>query len=188
LCDIPVILVTVLGDRDMGVAPGAAEHLNKPVDPQELRRVLSRLQRLDGNTDVLIVDDDPVTRDVLRRSLSREGWIVREATNGAEGLEQLAKARPAVILLDLMMPEMNGFEMLWMLRQNSNWRDVPVVIITSKDLSREELDWLRGHALEIFQKGAYARSELVTALRGMVEAARSTAARAGNRLRRQQDE
>jgi len=179
LCDIPVILVTVLGDRDMGVALGAAEHLTKPVDPQELRRVLSRLQRLDGNTDVLIVDDDPDTRDVLRRSLSREGWIVREATNGAEGLEQLAKARPAVILLDLMMPEMNGFEMLRMLRQNSNWRDVPVVIITSKDLSREELDWLRGHALEVFQKGAYARSELVTALRGMVEAARSTAARAG---------
>jgi signal transduction histidine kinase/CheY-like chemotaxis protein len=172
LCNIPVILVTVLGDRDMGVALGAAEHLTKPVDPQAITRVLSRVRRVDGATDVLVVDDDEATREVLRRVLAREGWTVRQASNGAEGLEELTRSPPAVILLDLMMPRMNGFEMLRMLRQDQARCDIPVVILTSKDLTREELDFLRGNALDVFQKGAYGRAELVAALRGMVEASR----------------
>jgi DNA-binding response OmpR family regulator len=172
LADIPVILVTVLGDRDMGLALGAADHLTKPIAPQELIRVLTRVRRPDGATDVLIVDDDEGTRDMLRRTLIREGWTVREAGNGADGLTELAAAKPAVVLLDLMMPEMNGFEMLRAMRENEAWHDVPVVIVTSKDLSRDELEWLRGNTMEVFQKGAYGRAELVTALRDMVEAAR----------------
>jgi CheY-like chemotaxis protein len=134
--------------------------------------VLSRVRRVDGATDVLIVDDDEATREVLRRVLAREGWRVREATNGAEGLEELTRSPPAVILLDLIMPRMNGFEMLRALRQDQARCDIPVVILTSKDLSREELDFLRGNALDVFQKGAYGRAELVAALRGMVEASR----------------
>ena len=172
LAEIPVILVTVLGDRDMGLALGAAEHLTKPIAPQDLIRVLSRVGRFDGATDVLIVDDDEGTRDVLRRTLSREGWSVREATDGADGLAQLAAAKPGVVLLDLMMPQMDGFEMLRAMRQNREWHDVPVVIVTSKDLGRDELEWLRGNSMEIFQKGAYGLVDLVTALRGMIDAAR----------------
>ncbi len=133
----------MLGDRDMGLALGAADHLTKPIMPQDLFRVLSRVQRSDEATDVLIVDDDEGTRDVLHRTLTREGWSVREAENGAEGLEQLAVSKPAVILLDLMMPQMNGFEMLRTMRENPDWHDVPVVIVTSKDLGRDELEWLR---------------------------------------------
>jgi DNA-binding response OmpR family regulator len=172
LCDIPVILVTVLGDRDMGLALGAAEHLTKPIDSKELLRLLHRVLRSASASDVLIVDDDRATRDVLRRTLVKEGWTVREAANGAEGLAQLAKAKPAVMLLDLMMPEMDGFEVLRAVCQDAAWRGIPVVIITSKDLSREELEWLRGHAMDVFQKGAYSRAELIAAVRAMVEAAR----------------
>jgi signal transduction histidine kinase/CheY-like chemotaxis protein len=180
LCRIPVILVTVLGDRDMGLALGAAEHMTKPIDPQELLRVLARVHRGEDEPDVLIVDDDIGTREVLRRVLRREGWAVREAVNGAEGLRELSAARPAVILLDLMMPEMNGFEMLRALRADPGWRDIPVVIITSKDLTRDELEWLRSNAMDVFQKGAYGRAELIEALRGMVEAARSSDPRCGS--------
>jgi CheY-like chemotaxis protein len=97
---------------------------------------------------------------------------VREATNGAQGLEELGRSAPGVVLLDLMMPEMSGFEMLRALRADPLRRDIPVVIITSKDLSREELEWLRGNALEVFQKGAYGRAELVSVLRSMVESSR----------------
>jgi CheY-like chemotaxis protein len=172
LCEIPVILVTVLGDRDMGLALGAAEHLTKPIDAKELLRLLARVQRSASGPDVLIVDDDRATRDMLRRTLVKEGWKVREAANGAEGLEQLAKAVPAVMLLDLMMPGMDGFEVLRAIRQDAAWRDIPVVIVTSKDLSRDELEWLRGHAMDVFQKGAYGRAELIAAVRAMVEAAR----------------
>jgi signal transduction histidine kinase/CheY-like chemotaxis protein/BMFP domain-containing protein YqiC len=172
LADIPVILVTMLGDRDMGLALGAAEHLTKPIVPHELIRVLARVRRPDGAADVLIVDDDEGTRDVLRRTLAREGWTIREAENGAEGLARLAAAKPAVVLLDLIMPQMNGFEMLRAMRENEAWHDVPVVIVTSKDLGRDELEWLRANTIEVLQKGVYGRAELIAALRGMVEAAR----------------
>ena len=172
LCDIPVILVTMLGDRDMGFALGAAEHLSKPINPKELLRLLARVQRSETAPDVLIVDDDQATRDMLRRMLVKEGWTVREAASGTEGLRQLARAVPAVMLLDLMMPEVDGFEVLRAVRQTAAWRDIPVVIVTSKDLSRDELEWLRGHAMDVFQKGAYSRAELIAAVRAMLEAAR----------------
>jgi CheY-like chemotaxis protein len=171
-CDIPVILATVLGDREMGLALGATEHLTKPIDGEALIRVLHRIAGSRGATDVLVVDDDRPTREVLRRALIREGWTVREAENGAAGLDELARSRPAVILLDLMMPRMDGFEMLATLRRSGATRDLPVIIITSKDLTRQEREWLSGNALQVFQKGAYERAQLIETLRQMVEAAR----------------
>ncbi|MFC7400022.1 response regulator [Chelatococcus sp. GCM10030263] len=178
LSAIPVILVTVLGDQDMGIALGAAEHLTKPIDPAELLQVLDRVRRSGDRPDVLVVDDDETTRDMLRRTLSREGWTVREAVNGAEGLAEAAAARPSVMVLDLMMPEIDGFEVLTKLRQDQKLRDIPVVVVTAKELTSQERDWLRSNALEIFQKGAYGRSELIESLRGMIEMARATAAQA----------
>jgi signal transduction histidine kinase/DNA-binding response OmpR family regulator len=172
LADIPVVLVTVLGDRDMALALGATEHLTKPIVQNELIRVLARLRGADDTTDVLVVDDDEGTRDMLRRMLVREGWTVRQAANGTEGLAQLVLAKPTVVLLDLLMPEMNGFEMLRTMRASETWRDVPVIVITSKDLSRDELEWLRGNTMDVLQKGGYGRGELVQALHDMIEAAR----------------
>jgi signal transduction histidine kinase/DNA-binding response OmpR family regulator len=183
LQEIPVILVTLLGDREMGIALGAAEHLTKPIDPAELFPLLARICEAGESADVLIVDDDQGTREVLGRVLSKAGWTVREATNATEGLHELARQKPAVLILDLMMPGMNGFEMLRTIRQEVNWHDVPVVIITSKDLTREERDWLRGNAMEVFQKGDYGRSELIETVRGMIDASqrRATKAKAGKR-------
>ena len=179
LCNIPVVLATVLGDREMGLALGAAEYLTKPIDGAELKRVLSRIAGTGGATDVLVVDDDPATREMLKRVLTREGWSVRQAENGAAGLDEVARSRPAVVLLDLMMPQMDGFEMLTALRRNEATRDLPVVIVTSKDLTREERDWFAGKALTVFQKGAYERAKLVETLRKMVEATRRSAEAAG---------
>jgi DNA-binding response OmpR family regulator len=156
----------------MALALGAAEHLTKPIAQNDLVRVLERLRGNEEATDVLVVDDDQGTRDMLRRALVREGWTVRQAGNGAEGLAELAVAKPTVVLLDLLMPGMDGFEMLKTMRTNAAWHDVPVVIITSKDLGRDELDWLRQNTMDVLQKGGYGRGELVTALRGMIEAAR----------------
>ncbi len=179
LCRIPVVLATVLGDREMGLALGAAEHLTKPIDGAELKRLLTRIANTSDATDVLVVDDDPATREMLKRVLTREGWSVRQAENGAAGLDEVARSRPAVVLLDLMMPQMDGFEMLTALRQNEATRDLPVVIVTSKDLTREERDWFAGKALTVFQKGAYERAKLVETLRKMVEATRRSVEAAG---------
>jgi CheY-like chemotaxis protein len=172
LRDIPVVLVTILGDREMGYALGAADYLTKPVDTGALARVLER-HRSGDRPEVLVVDDDPVARDVLRRTLVRGGWAVAEAGDGREALAQLARAAPAVLLLDLMMPGMDGFEVLEAMRREPGWRDVAVVIVTAKDLGREELEWLRSRAERVFQKGAYERAELV----GVVE--RAVARRVG---------
>jgi CheY-like chemotaxis protein len=179
LRDIPVVLVTVLGDREMGYALGAADYLTKPVDPDVLARVLARCRDRAGGgvTEILVVDDDAATRAMLRRNLAKAGWTVTEAADGREALARLARSRPAAVLLDLMMPGVDGFEVLEAMRREEAWREIPVVIVTAKDLTREEADRLRANAECVFQKGAYNRAELVDLVRGIV----ARAARGGSR-------
>src|SRR3546814_9320986 len=117
----------------MGLALGAADYLTKPVDTRQLLKTLRRVRVGNDGTDVLVVDDDRATRDVLRRTLAREGWRVREAGDGEQGLEQLERARPALVLLDLMMPGMDGFGLLRAMRCREDWRAITVVSIPAKD-------------------------------------------------------
>jgi CheY-like chemotaxis protein len=169
LCRIPVVLVTILGDREMAYALGAAEFVTKPVDPARLADALARVtSAARGEGEVLVVDDDAATREVLRRMLARQGWRVTEAADGRECLERLGRAAPAAILLDLMMPGMDGFETLEAIRRRAEWRAIPVVVVTAKDLTRDETEWLTRHAEAVFQKGAYERGELIDEVERMV--------------------
>jgi CheY-like chemotaxis protein len=168
LRSIPVVLVTVLGDREMGYALGAADYLTKPIDPDALLDVLDRFHASDCDISVLVVDDDPTTREMLRRILTKRGWSVTEAADGADAISALGTMRPAVVILDLMMPGMDGFEVLDAMGREETWRDIPVVVITAKDLSSEEITWLNQHAERVFQKGAYERSELVRCIHDMI--------------------
>ena len=152
---IPVVLVTIMDDRDMGFALGAADFVTKPFDRELLLQAVNRHRRGDGSAQVLVVDDDPRSRDMLRRTLQKEGWTVAEAVNGREALGQLERSRPALVLLDLMMPEMDGFEVLERMRREDAWRDIPVIIVTAKDLTREEVDRLNGQVVKVLQKGTY---------------------------------
>ncbi len=163
LCEIPVILVTIVPDRDMGLAFGAVEHLTKPISAEQLVSTLNRIAR-NNPRDVLIVDDDASTRTLFRRILVREGWRVHEASDGQRALTQLQTRRPTLMLLDIMMPEQDGFDVLRALRGQSDLADLPVIVITSKDLSRQELDWLKAHASDVIRKGADGRAELIAAL------------------------
>jgi signal transduction histidine kinase/CheY-like chemotaxis protein len=167
LREIPVILLTILRDQDLGYALGAADFLTKPIDTDALVRLLRRYCEA-GRAQILVVDDDPATRDLLRRTLARAGWSIGEAANGAECLEALQRMRPSVVLLDLMMPGMDGFEVLEAMRREKAWRDIPVIVITAKDLTLEEAAWLRGCAEKVVQKGAYDRIELVRVIAGMI--------------------
>jgi CheY-like chemotaxis protein len=169
LCAIPVVLVTILGDREMAYALGAAEFVTKPVDHARLADVLARVaSAARGEGEVLVVDDDATTREVLRRMLTRQGWRVTEAADGRECLERLGRAAPAAILLDLMMPGMDGFETLDAIRGRAEWRAIPVVVVTAKDLTRGEAEWLTRHAEAVFQKGAYDRRELIDEVERMM--------------------
>ena len=164
ICDIPVILATVVADREMGLAFGAADHLIKPVDPQQLIDTLNAVAGEERH-DVLVVDDDPATRDLFRRVLIREGWRVREAADGQRGLEQLEAARPTIMVLDLLMPNMDGFALLTAIKNRHDLADLPVVVVTSKDLTREELEWLGARANEVIRKGTRGRTDLIAALK-----------------------
>ncbi len=174
LCETPVILVSVVTDRDMGLAFGAVDHLVKPIDPTQL---LDRIGRLVGNRhrEVLIVDDDPATRALFRRLLVREGWAVREAADGARALALIEEHTPGLVILDLMMPNIDGFEVLRRLREVDRNAGIPVIVATSKDLTRREIDWLQAHAKDVVQKGADGRADLLAAIRRHVGKAPATA-------------
>lgn len=150
LCDIPVIMVTVAPDRGIGLSLGAAEVMTKPVDRAELIALLRSSLSRDGP--ILLVEDDPATRDTVRNTIEKMGLKVAEATNGRSALSWLAEnPTPALILLDLMMPEMDGFEFLDTFNSRVDWRHVPVVIITAKQLTAAERGLLSVRT--VIQKG-----------------------------------
>ena len=165
LADIPVVMLTIMNETEMGYMLGAAEYLSKPIDRDRLANIMSKHRKDVGASQVLIVEDDPTTRDVLGRSLVKQGWDVAEAANGRQALERIQHHEPALILLDLMMPEMNGFEFLSELRQNDRWANLPVVVLTSKDLTNEERAMLTGNVERIVQKGSYTREALLREVR-----------------------
>ena len=163
--DIPVVMLTIVDDRNLGYALGAAEYLTKPIDRDRLVAVLERHRR---DRPVLVVDDDAGARALLRRMLEPEGYTVVEAENGRTALERAREALPSVVLLDLMMPEMNGFEFVTEFRRHAAWRSVPIVVITAKDLTPQDRARLNGWVQKILDKGAHARDELLAEVREMV--------------------
>lgn len=170
LVDIPVIMLTIVDDKTMGYALDASDYLAKPINWERLSAVLKKYCCDHPPCSVLIVEDDPETREILRRMLTKAGWEVLEAVNGREALERLATRQPELILLDLMMPEMDGFAFIAALRQHENWRSLPVVVVTAKDLTAVERLRLNGHVERILQKGAYNRQELLYEVRNLVAA------------------
>jgi GAF domain-containing protein/DNA-binding response OmpR family regulator len=167
LADIPVVMLTIVDDRNLGYALGAAEYLTKPIDRERLLRVLKKYRR---DLPVLVVDDDPALRELLRRTLEGKGFVVAEAANGREALERLGETTPGVILLDLMMPEMDGFEFLEEMRRDEAGRRITVIVITAKDLSAEDRQRLNGRVERVLQKGAYTREALLAEVREHVSA------------------
>jgi PAS domain S-box-containing protein len=166
--EIPVVMVTIADDQNLGYALGAADYLTKPVDQQRLLNVMEKHCAAVGPRRVLVVEDDPPTRNLFKRLLEKDGWAVAEAENGRVALEQLAGARPCLILLDLMMPEMDGFEFLEELRRQEAWRYIPVVVVTSKDLTDADRQRLSGQVEKVLQKGAYRAEDLLAVVRQML--------------------
>jgi CheY-like chemotaxis protein len=159
--DIPVVMLTVVDDKNLGFALGATDYLIKPIEWERLIAVLDKIQRHRANGRVLVVEDEPESREMLRRAAERQGWQVTEAENGRVGLARLDEQVPDVILLDLMMPEMDGFTFMEELRRRPDTRQVPVIVVTAKDLTEAERRRLNGHVIQIVQKGGYSTRELV---------------------------
>ena len=170
LASIPVIMLTILDDKNMGYALGAADYLTKPVERERLLAVLRRYRPQQNARPVLVVEDDATTREMLQHLLLQEGWPVRAAENGRAALECLSESLPQLILLDLLMPEMDGFEFVEQLRSRPEWRALPVVVVTAKDLTLAERMRLNGGVERVLQKGAYTREALLAEVRDLVRA------------------
>ena len=159
---IPVVMVTFTSERALASSLGAADYVIKPVDWERLRLVMERFREAEG--DVLVVDDEADTRHRTRHVLEKHGWMVVEASNGAEALERVKHAIPRVILLDLNMPVMDGFDCLQALRQLPGCERVPVIVLTALDLTTEDRRRLRG-ANQVLSKGDVSLHDLAEKLR-----------------------
>ena len=168
LAGIPVVMLTIIDDKNMGFSLGAAEYLTKPVDRERLIRVIRRFSRDGQGGRALIVDDDVAARDRMRELLRGESWEVTEAVNGVEGLEALGRGMPDLILLDLMMPEMNGFEFLAALHAREGGQQVPVVVVTAHDLTPAEREHLSIHVARVFDKDHLDSAVLVGELKRLL--------------------
>jgi signal transduction histidine kinase/DNA-binding response OmpR family regulator len=151
--DIPVVMLTIVDDRRRGFKLGASEYLTKPIDWQRLGVILQKYVERGCTAPVLVVDDDPDNRALTRGYLTRAGWNVIEAENGLVALERFRENRPSLILLDLMMPVMDGFQFLEELNRSGQRDGVPVVVLTAKDLTEEDRARLNGGVARILQKG-----------------------------------
>jgi len=174
VADIPVILLTIVDSQDRGYTLGAIDYLTKPFNYKQLANLLDRYcvsqkpVQEGSSSRVLIVEDEPVMREMLHRLLQKEGWQTLEAENGREGLEKLAQTPPDLILLDLMMPEMDGFQFILELRRQTQFSHIPVVVITAMNLTETDRAFLNTSVEQTLQKGAYTRDELLYQVRDLV--------------------
>ena len=168
LHDIPVVMVTMVDDKTKGYSLGATDYLTKPVNRDQLLKILGRYHCADDVCAVLVVEDDEKTRELLARTLEKEDWDVMQAGNGREALEQMSQIKPDLILLDLMMPVMDGFDFLLAMRGNPAWKDIPVIVVTAKDLTADDRRILSGKVEQVLEKGAYTQQQLLAMVHSVV--------------------
>ncbi|MDM8558725.1 response regulator [Candidatus Parabeggiatoa sp. HSG14] len=173
LSDIPVIMMSVEDEQLKGYALGATDYLIKPVHHEQLVDILGRYNIGDESQGlVMVVEDDLVISEVMAEMIKKSGWRVFKAENGKVALEHLDNKKPALILLDLMMPVMNGFEFLSQLRANEKWQSIPVVVLTSTHLSPEEQARLYNDVDTIYQKETYNRDDLLLHIHKLIAASK----------------
>lgn len=154
LKSIPVIMCTIVDEKKLGFAMGANDYLVKPITRDQLITVLNKFNHK-KSCHLLIVEDDDATREIIARTAGTLGWSVTEAVDGKQGLESIKKKRPDLIILDLMMPELDGFGVIEALQLEPAWKNIPVIVATAKNLTAEDHRRLNGYVDEILEKGKY---------------------------------
>jgi CheY-like chemotaxis protein len=162
-------MVTILDQQRRGVALGAAGYLTKPIDREQLHRLVERFRAQAQPTRVLLVEDDSFQRERMHAWLESQRWVVQEAANGREALDRLQQSKPDLILLDLMMPEMDGFQVVATLQKEVGWRDIPVIVITALDLDAKDRDRLNSGVQSVLVKETFQPADLVERIRRLAQ-------------------
>ncbi|WP_239613608.1 response regulator [Cohnella mopanensis] len=165
LADIPVVIMSMTSDKQLGYSLGASEFLTKPLQQERLIAVMDKYISNQKDHSVLVIEDDATTSDLMTRLLHKEGYSVRQAPNGRLALDSMAKEAPSLILLDLMMPEMDGFQFVEALRKQEVWSSIPIVVVTAKSITTDDRLKLNGYVKSVIQKGSFDHKSLLTEIR-----------------------
>ncbi len=171
LSRIPVVMCTIVDDRQRGYTLGASDYLVKPIQRLQLKETLSRYC-LEPPCHLLVLEDDDAARELVVRTARRLGWHVMEAENGQVGLARLGEQLADLILLDLMMPEMDGFDFVGKLQQHEDWKNIPVVVVTAMELTEAEHARLNGYVQVILEKGQHSSEELLDQISAQLQKTR----------------
>ena len=169
LVHIPVIMLTMVDEKKTAFSLGATAYLTKPIDWDDLATTINRCVRKAGQKSILVIDDDADARKLARLVLENEGYSIIEAENGYLGLLRLAERKPSAILLDLLMPNMNGHEFLNEMEINEQWADIPIIALTAMELDENERQSLESRVSVIIQKGAYSIDQVLSAVRELLK-------------------
>jgi CheY-like chemotaxis protein len=169
--ELPLIVVTSIDDQSKGLALGADAYARKPIHRAWLLETLNRLVADHQPPRLLVIDDDEISRYLVRARLVGAPFTIQEAAGGAEGLREARAQRPRAIVLDLIMPDMTGFEVMARLKEDPATTEIPVIVLTSKTLSDDERRLLAPHALRILSKDALAGEDRSGGLRDALAAA-----------------
>ena len=168
LADIPVVMLTIVDDKNLGYGLGATDYMIKPVDRERLAEILMKFRDMPPPRFALVIDDEEPAREMLARILGKEGWNVIQAEDGLAAMERMEKRRPDLILLDLMMPKMNGFEFVAELHKHDEWQSIPVVVITARDVTIEDRVRLDGYVEKVLLKRALSEDALLDEIRDLI--------------------
>ena len=168
LADIPVVMATIVDEQRHGMTLGAVGYLTKPIDRDRLIDLMRKFRAPAGPTRVLVVDDDATQRERIRSWLEPQQWLLVEADNGRVALDRLREGVPDVILLDLMMPEMDGFQLVAELQKHPTWRSIPVIVVTARDLTVEDRARLNSGIETVLQKESFSPANLIERVRQAV--------------------
>jgi CheY-like chemotaxis protein len=173
LRDTPVILVTLTDDKQMGYTLGATDYMTKPVDFDRLVDVLHRqgVKPAADDGHILIVEDDAALMELEKRTLEKAGYRVVEATDGESAIARVSESIPRLIVLDLMLPGIAGFEVIERLRERPEWSNIPVIVVTARDLSAADRGRLVGQVQSVIEKGRYRLEDLAAKVRESVKGA-----------------
>jgi DNA-binding response OmpR family regulator len=169
---VPVVIVSIMDERGKGFALGAADYLVKPVSREELVNAVQRVNLRRPTSEavtILAIDDDPMALELVDAILSPEGFQILKAYGGEEGVAIARRETPALIILDLLMPEVDGFMVVERLRADPMTATIPIVILTSKHLTPEEKASLNGEIACLARKGEFSRAAFVEQVRGLLE-------------------
>ena len=165
--DIPVIVISMSDEKDVGFALGIVDYFVKPVEKSQLIATLGNLKETIGIAapKILVVDDEPDAVELIASMIEPEGFEVIRAYSGEEGIDQAVREHPDLLVLDLMMPVVSGFDVISKLRTNPETEDIPIIICTAKDLTAEDRGQLKSDVISVMHKGTFDKAELIYELK-----------------------